>query len=242
MTDNRNETKGNVALRALGLRSKVTTTPIAPITDEELHDEAVVHALTGTRQLRKDLSEWKHKAEHTAAEFSAFKQDAAQEIMTLKHEYESKAAMLRAKIEAQDGMLKETGRKLEHYERLSYELGTKCEDIEKFYLNELRSIRDAATHTMMSQLSGVNNATIALNEATKHSGEGLLKQVDNSATNMIVFLDDLKKRRSTGEYRPKPTPPVEQKPMTPDDEEALGKLVEQFKARPHEAENEPEQG
>ena len=224
MTD-KGDTKSGGALRALGLRSKTAPMPPA-ITDEELHDEAVIQAISGTRQMRKELAEWKHKAEQTIADFSAFRHDTAQELLTQKHEYESKAAMLRAKIEAQDGMLKELGHKLEHYERLAFELSTKCDDVEKFYLQELRTIRDAANHMVLGMVSNINNATVGLNEAAKHSGEGLVKQVENSANNMASFIDDLRNKRDAGEYRPKPRPKEQpaQPALSIEDEERLSKL------------------
>lgn len=240
MTDRSGESKGNV-MRALGLRNKVAPMAVPTITDEELHDEAVVHALTGTRQLRKDLSEAKHNEQRVTAEYAAFKADAVEEIRVQKHEYESKLNMLRAKIEAQDSLLKDTGRKMEHFERLSFELGTKCDDIEKFYLHELRNIRDAANHAMLSLISSINNVSIGLNDAAKHSGEGLVKQVENSANNMSSFIDDLRAKKDAGEYRPRPNPLQEQSvPLTQDAEESLAKLVQQIKAKPYTEKEEPE--
>jgi predicted RNase H-like nuclease (RuvC/YqgF family) len=211
------------------------------ITDEELHDEAVVHALTGTRQLRKDLAETKHNFERVTAEYAAFKQDATEELRVQKHEYESKLVQLRAKIEAVDSQLKEAGRKLEHFERLSFELGTKCDDIEKFYLHELRNIRDAANHVMLSLISNINNVTVGLNDAAKHSGDGLVKQVENSANNMGTFIDDLRAKRDAGEYRQRPNPMQDSPaPLTQDAEESLAKLVQQIKAKPYTEKEEPE--
>jgi hypothetical protein len=228
---------GRSISKVLGLRNsntKTATATLNALTDDDLHDEAVVHALTGTRQLRKDLGEWKHKAENLAAELAATKHDTATELLTSKHEYDAKLTMLRAENAAVRKQLGETGARLEHFERLAFELNTKCEDIEQFYLNELRTLDDAGSHMALSVVSGINNASVALNEAARHSADGLLKQFKNSAQNMKSFLEDLKRRRDVGEYRPRPRPiPREADKRLPEEVEAeLSSLVAKLKPVP----------
>jgi hypothetical protein len=104
--------------------------------------------------------------------------------------------------------------------------------MEKFYVHELRTIRDTTNHMVIGQIGGINNATNALNETAKHLGEGLVKQVENSANNMSTFIDDIRKRRAAGEYLPNPDRLQEKlQPLAPEAEEALAELVKTFKAK-----------
>jgi hypothetical protein len=219
------------------------------MSESELHDEAMRYAMAASHQLRKEKDEWQEKAETVTAEYIAFKQDAAQEILTAQHEYDTKSSMMRTKIELLDKQLQDMThryeiqisdlqRKLDHFERATAELSTKCDDMEKFYIHELRTIRDTTNHMIVGQISSINNATNALNEASKHLGEGLVKQVENSANNMSTFIDDIRKRRAAGEYLPNADRLQEKlQPLAPDAEEALADLVKTFKAKSDDPED-----
>lgn len=235
---------GNV----LGLRGPrpvpLMTEPMSP---DEMHDEAMRYAMTASQQVRREAAEWREKAESVTAEYVAFKADAVQEALIAKHEYDTKSAMMRAKIDALDAQLqdmarktsdeiKELKRKLDHYEHATAELSTKCDDMDKFYVHELRAIRDATNHMQIGLIAGINNVTTAVTDTVRHSAEGVLKQVENSANNMGAFIDDLRKRRAAGEYIPRQDRMKEPLPaLAPDAEEALAKLVQQIKAKPTEA-------
>lgn len=233
MTD-KGDTKGNAVLRALSLRPKVQPIMPANLTEEQMHDEAVKYAITASNQLRAEREHFRQQAEQTNAEYAEYKQDAVEELRVQKHEYESKLNMLRATLDARERQLEDTGRKLEHYHSVAHELATKFDDFEKFYMHELRVIRDTANHMAVGLVTGINNATAALTDAAKHSADGLVKQVENSATNMAAFIDDIRAKREAGEYRPKTHPMQEEKlkPLAPDAEEALADLVQKIKAKP----------
>jgi hypothetical protein len=228
-----------------GLRGKPRPVPLMQeaMSESELHDEAMRYAMTASQQLRKEKDEWREKAESVTAEYVAFRQDAAQEILTAQHEYDTKSSMMRTKIELLDKQLQDMTRryeiqitdlqrKLDHFERATAELSTKCDDMEKFYVHELRTIRDTTNHMVIGQIGGINNATSALNDTAKHLGEGLVKQVENSANNMSSFIDDIRKRRAAGEYLPNPDRLHEKmQPLAPEAEEALAELVKNLKAK-----------
>jgi hypothetical protein len=197
-------------------------------------DESIKYAIAATNQLRDELSATKAKLVETTNAFADYKADITNELMTQKQEYDSKSSMLRATLDAREKQLDDTGRKLEHYVGVAFELATKFDDFEKFYMHELRTIRDSANHVAVGLLGGINNATASLTDAAKHSAEGMVKQVENSANNMAAFIDDIKRKRDAGEYRPKPNPMKEDKlkPLAPEAEEALADLVKTFKPKP----------
>lgn len=258
MTDSRNETtKGNAALRVLGLKKSVPPPVAELITNEsEQYKAAIKYAIGVDEQLRASLSEWRQKAEETATEYAAFKADVVEDIRVEKHEHDSKVVMLKAKIDALDaqlkdtvsmyeGQLKDTRRELNHYSDLSRELSTKCEDLEKMYLHQLRAIRDAAHHMAVGIVKNMNDTTNTINtsmnnatDAAQHCVNGLVNQVESSAKDMAVFIDDIKKRRNVGEYEPRANPLAEKlQPLAPDAEEALARLVQTYKARAYETSN-----
>jgi hypothetical protein len=232
MTDTPAKTLSNV----LGLKGKPKPGfPLVMNPDQQL-DESISYAIAATNQLRDELSATKAKLVEVTNAFADYKADITNELMTQKQEHDSKSSMLRASLDAREKQLDDTGRKLEHYVGVAFELATKFDDFERFYMHELRTIRDAANHVAVGLLGGINNATASLTDAAKHSADGIVKQVENSASNMVAFIDDIKRKRDAGEYRPKPNPMKDDKlkPLAPDAEEALAKLVQQIKTRPHE--------
>ena len=223
----------------LGLKSKPKPGfPLVMNPDQQL-DESISYAIAATNQLRDELSTTKAKLVEVTNAFADYKADVTNELMAQKQEHDSKSSMLRASLDAREKQLDDTGRKLEHYVGVAFELATKFDDFERFYMHELRTIRDAANHVAVGLLGGINNATASLTDAAKHSADGIVKQVENSANNMVAFIDDIKRKRDAGEYRPKPNPMKDDKlkPLAPEAEEALAKLVQQIKTRPHEDEN-----
>jgi ABC-type transporter Mla subunit MlaD len=218
----------------LGLKSKPKPTFPVVMDESQQLDESIKYAIAATNQLRDELSATKAKLVETTNAFADYKADVTSEMTAQQQEHNSKSSMLRATLDAREKQLDDTGRKLEHYVGVAFELATKFDDFERFYLHELRTIRDAANHVALGLVTGINNSTSALIEAAKHSAEGIVKQVENSANNMAAFVDDIKKRREAGEYRPKPNPMKEDKlkPLAPEAEEALADLVKTFKAKP----------
>jgi hypothetical protein len=221
----------------LGLKGKPKATfPLVMNPDQQL-DESISYAIAATNQLRDELSATKAKLVEVTNAFADYRADITNELMASKQEHDSKSAMLRATLDAREKQLDETGKKLQHYVGVAFELATKFDDFERFYLHELRTIRDQANHLAVGLISGINNATNALNDVAKHSADGINKQVENSANNMAGFIDDIKKRREAGEYRPKPHPMDDDgrlQPLAPDAEQALADLVAKIKARPAE--------
>jgi hypothetical protein len=230
MTDVPPKTLGNV----LGLKGKPKPTFPVVMDESQQLDESIKYAIAATNQLRDELSATKAKLVETTNAFADYKADVTSELMATKQEHDSKSSMLRASLDAREKQLDDTGRKLEHYVGVAFELATKFDDFEKFYMHELRTIRDQANHVAVGLISGINNATSALNDVAKHSSDGIVKQVENSANNMAAFIDDIKRKRDAGEYRPKPNPMKEDKlkPLAPEAEEALADLVKTFKAKP----------
>jgi predicted nucleic acid-binding Zn-ribbon protein len=200
--------------------------------DQQL-DESISYAIAATNQLRDELSATKAKLVEVTNAFADYKADVTSEMTAQQQEHNSKSSMLRASLDAREKQLDDTGRKLEHYVGVAFELATKFDDFEKFYMHELRTIRDQANHLAIALISGINNTTSALNDAAKHSSEGMVRQVENSANNMAAFIDDIKRKRDAGEYRPRPDRMQEKlQPLAPEAEEALADLVKTFKAKP----------
>ena len=226
----------------LGLKSKPKPGfPLVMNPDQQL-DESISYAIAATNQLRDELSATKAKLVEVTNAFADYKSDVTNELMVQKQEHDSKSSMLRASLDAREKQLDDTGRKLEHYVGVAFELATKFDDFERFYMHELRTIRDSANHVAVGMLSGINNATASLTDAAKHSADGIVKQVENSANNMIAFIDDIRRKREAGDYRPKSNQMNDDKlkPLAPDAEEALAELVAKIKARPHDENDEKE--
>jgi chromosome segregation ATPase len=228
---NTQRTLGNV----LGLKGKSKPMPMPGVmTEAELHDESIVYALAGTRQLRDKVAETTAELSRISQEYATFKSDAAAELITQKQEYEAKLANLRADNAARVRQIEELGAKLEHFQRWCFQLETKCEDFVKFFKNVVATIHDTCQHSAVSMMANVNNTTAALQDAAKHINETMTKQIKTSAEDMYSFLDDIERKRDHAEYRPKEdrkaAPPQPSPPVM--DEEALQKLAKRFAPLP----------
>jgi septal ring factor EnvC (AmiA/AmiB activator) len=215
-------------------KNKARPTPMPNLMNEEqLHEESIRYAIAATNQLRDDLSTTRAKLVEVTDEYAHFKSDAANELMTERHEFNSKLAQARADNEALRRQLTETGEKLERFMRRSYELKTQCDNYERFFGNALNTLYDAGQHVALSMTSAVNNATASLNDAARHVAEGLTKQIKHQVDDARAFLAEIKEQAVDGEYNPakeayKPSPMTSR---TPEEvEEALAKLGKTFGA------------
>jgi hypothetical protein len=133
--------------KVLGLRAKATQATLPPITDEELHDEAIVRALSGSHALRSDMKQWKARAEQFE-----------EELNTRTHEYESKLIALKTENNMLREKLSDTGAKMEHYQKEALGLLTKADDIEMFFIAELGRMVDLSNQAANQLISGINGS------------------------------------------------------------------------------------
>jgi hypothetical protein len=139
---------------------------LPPITDEELHDEAIVRALSGSHALRSDMKMWKQRAEQFE-----------EELNTRTHEFESKLVALKTENNMLREKLTDTGAKMEHYQKEALGLLTKSDDIEMFFISELGRMVELANQSANQLISGINGAAGQMRKflddlhAKRHGGE-----------------------------------------------------------------------
>jgi hypothetical protein len=185
----------------LGLVRK--SAPALSVLDEAtLHDDATIYVTQKNQQLRDALVEATARANDTATELEKFRTDTTNEFLTQKHEYEGKLQHLRIENASLREQLNSTGEKLEKYYRATARMEVKTEEFERFFGNSLATIHDAGEHARIAIMSAGNNGTSMINDAAKVASEGLAKQIQNIATDMKAFLDDLQRERALAEYRP----------------------------------------
>jgi chromosome segregation ATPase len=151
MSDNgQNSGGGNKTQQALGkvlgLRAKAAQT-LPPITDEELHDEAIVRALSGSHALRNDMKMYKQRAEQFE-----------EELNTRTHEFESKLVALKTENNMLREKLHDTGARMEHYQKEALALLTKADDIEMFFISEMGRMVELANQSANQLISGINGS------------------------------------------------------------------------------------
>jgi predicted RNase H-like nuclease (RuvC/YqgF family) len=196
------DTKATIG-SVLGMKKAKPTSAFPVVMDESQQlDESIKYAIAATNQLREELSSTKAKLVEVTNTFADYKADASSELMTQKQEYDSKLANTRADNDALRRQITELGAKLEHYERMTFMLETKCEDFEKYFANSLGSIYDAGQHVAVSMVSTINNNTTALSDAARHAADGLTKHIQHQVDDARAFLADIKAKAGQAEYRP----------------------------------------
>jgi DNA repair exonuclease SbcCD ATPase subunit len=196
------DTKATIG-SVLGMKKAKPTSAFPVVMDESQQlDESIKYAIAATNQLREELSSTKAKLVEVTNAFADYKADASSELMTQKQEYDSKLANTRADNDALRRQITELGAKLEHYERMTFTLETKCEDFEKYFANTLGSIYDAGQHVAVSMVSTINNNTTALSDAARHVADGLTKHIQHQVEDARAFLADIKAKAGQAEYRP----------------------------------------
>jgi hypothetical protein len=106
--------------------------PPTRLTEQDLHDEAVIRAITGTKQLREEIAHWRERAEK-----------AETDNFTMKHEFDAKISMAR---HDNDGLRKQNNdivAKMEHYQISLLKLKTKINDLEMFFRLEMKRMEEA---------------------------------------------------------------------------------------------------
>jgi polyhydroxyalkanoate synthesis regulator phasin len=197
------DTKSTIGT-VLGMKKTNKPTSSFPVVMDESQqlDESIKYAIAATNQLREELSATKAKLVEVTNAYANYKTDATNELMTQKHEYDSKLANTRADNDALRRQIAELGAKLEHYERMTFTLETKCEDFEKYFANSLGSIYDAGQHVAVSMVSTINNNTTSLSDAARHVADGLTKHIQHQVEDARAFLADIKAKAGQAEYRP----------------------------------------
>jgi hypothetical protein len=209
------EGNGGGIAKALGLKGKASTLP--PITDEELYEEAVTRAISGSHEMRKEIKHWRTRAEVAEAE-----------LQTRTHEHEAKRAALRGDNDSLRKQLSDLGHKHEFYMRRALELTTKCNDLEMFVAHELTRIHETTQQQTLGLVSAINNTQTQLNEAAKALAEGITHMVGGSAKSLRDYLDDMHKRAAAAEYAPselKPLPEDGRSILTDEQEAELQTLA-----------------
>jgi hypothetical protein len=183
------------------------------MTEEQQHKEAIIYALSATDKLREERDLALNRVQQLASELAAVRTDSARELMAQKTEYDGNIAIARADNTALRRQLGETGEKLEKFERWCYQIQTKCEDLQKYFSDQLAVLEDAKTHVALgiatatnNAATTINNAMTALHDSAQHATEGLGKQITHVVTDSRAFLTDLKQKAIDTPYRPEPKP------------------------------------
>lgn len=152
--------------------------PPVRLTEQDLHDEAVIRAITGTKQLREEIAHWRERAEK-----------AETENFTMKHEFDAKISMAR---HDNDGLRKQNSDvtiKMEHYQISLLKLKTKINDLEMFFKLELTRMIDSINHAANGAIGFANG-----------SAKGITKFLDD-------FHEEIQKTEyAPNDERPRPVP------------------------------------
>jgi hypothetical protein len=225
MTDTSNS-GGRTLGTVLGIKGKPKPPGPMPqlMSEQEQHNAAIVYALSATEKLREERDLALNRVQQLSGELAAVKADTARELMDVKSEtanelmaqkaeYEGNIANARADNSALRRQLGETGEKLEKYERWCFQIQTKCEDLQKYFNDQLNVIEDAKNHVALGVASATNHASTVvstamsqLHEAGQHATEGLGKQVAHILTDSRSFLAELQAKAVDTPYRPEPKP------------------------------------
>jgi chromosome segregation ATPase len=134
--------------------SKVFGTKVVPtvkISDDDLHDEAVARALTGTRQLREEIHHWRARAEK-----------AETDVFTMKHEFDAKLSMARHDNDSLRKQNSNISIKMEHYQISLLKLKTKINDLEMFFKLELKRLTESVNHSANGMIGFANGSASAI--------------------------------------------------------------------------------
>lgn len=222
MTDTSGRTLGNV----LGIKGKPKPPGPMPqlMSEQEQHNAAIVYALSATEKLREERDLALNRVQQLSGELAAVKADTARELMAVKSEtanelmaqkaeYEGNIANARAENSALRRQLDGTGEKLEKFERWCFQIQTKCEDLQKYFSDQLSVIDDAKNHVALGIATATNHASTVvstamaqLHEVGQHATDGLGKQVAHIITDSRAFLEDLRQKAVDTPYRPEPKP------------------------------------
>lgn len=126
--------------------------PPVRLTEQDLHDEAVIRAITGTKQLREEIAHWRERAEK-----------AETDNFTMKHEFDAKVTMARHDNDGLRRQNTEIVAKMEHYQISLLKLKTKINDLEMFFRLEMKRMEEAvkqSAHGMISFAQGSANAIV----------------------------------------------------------------------------------
>lgn len=206
----------------IGLKSKSKAPgPMSELsTAQERRTEAIIHAIEATDKLERERDLAANRVHQLEKEYAALKTDTAQELMTQKIEYEGHIANARADNAALRRQLNETGEKLEKYERWCFQIQTKCEDLQKYFGDQLRVIEDAKDHVALGVAAAINNAATSISTAmtavadtAQHATDGLGKQVTHIISDSRAFLADLQQKAVDTPYRPEPKPEPPRRPL-----------------------------
>jgi hypothetical protein len=194
--------------KVLGLRAKATNqATLPPITDEELHDEAIVRALSGSHALRNDMKMYKQRAEQFE-----------EELTTRTHEFESKLVALKTENNMLREKLHDTGAKMEHYQKEALALLTKSDDIEMFFISELGRMVELANQSANQMISGINGSAGTMRKFLddlheKRKGGEYAKTRDVPKPHFALDPDD---EKTLKDLAPKFAPKDAYKPPTQD--------------------------
>jgi hypothetical protein len=134
------DTKSTIA-KVFGAKNPVK------ISEDELHDEAVVRAITGTKQLRDEIAHWRSRAEK-----------AETDNFTMKHEFDAKIGMARHDNEGLRKQNNDISAKMEHYQISLLKLKTKINDLEMFFRSELGRMVDSVNHSANGAINFANGS------------------------------------------------------------------------------------
>jgi hypothetical protein len=171
------------------------------LTEEELHEESIVRALSGSRQLRVDLKMWQDRATTSETELAAKTQQFHDQIRDLRGDMEATIVGLRQENEMLRTSLKDVTHRMENFQQWGLQLVTKSNDLEMFFISELGRIADHANTHANAMISMVNGSGAAVKK----------------------FLDDLNKKRDAAEFAPKIGPKKEE-----EDEKQMAELAAQL--------------
>jgi hypothetical protein len=214
MTDTSNS-GGRTLSNVLGIKNKPRPPGPMPqlMTEQEQHNAAIVYALSATEKLREERDLALNQVQQLSGELAAVKAETARELIAQKAEYDGNIANARARNNALERQLNETGEKKEKYERWCFQIETKCEDLQKYFNDQLNVIEDAKNHVALGVAAATNHASTVvstamsqLHDAGQHATEGLGKQVAHILADSRAFLADLQQKAVDTPYRPEPKP------------------------------------